>query len=160
MMNKKEKEIQITTILGKNAIIDGDFQAEGSVRLDGVVRGNVKVDQLLIVGATGSIEGSVTAKAVIVGGEILGNVEAPEKVELTSTAKILGDITTNAIVIDEHAVFQGRCDMNQPAQDRRIKTKAVRTAKKTAKAAIVEALKEMEEANEDTNDVTIEENLY
>ena len=61
---------------------------------------------------------------------------------------MLGDITTSVIVIDEHAVFQGKCDMNQDTGAKKSKagvTKAVRAGRKSAKAALAEALKEVQE---------------
>ena len=59
---------------------------------------------------------------------------------------MIGDIKTNVIVIDEKAVFQGKCDMNQ--EDVKPKKRPVRESragKKSAKDALKEALKEMEE---------------
>lgn len=142
----KEKEVVITTIIGKGAECDGDFSAEGSVRIDGCVNGNVTVTKTLIIGATGCVNGDLSAAAAIIGGEVNGNVNAPEKAELTTTARVIGDITTGTIIIDEKAVFQGRCDMNQEASAKRprLNGKTLRTGKKLSKAAIAEALKEAE----------------
>lgn len=147
-MGNKEKQVQISTLIGKGSELAGDFSVEGSARIDGKVNGNVTVTGVLIVGSTGSVSGNVAAKAVVIGGEVLGDVNAPEKTELTATAKVLGDITTAVIVIDEKAIFQGKCDMNQVAPDKKAKSraaKAARAGRKSAKAAIAEALKEVEE---------------
>lgn len=148
-MKNKGKQVQISTLIGKGSELAGDFSVQGSARIDGRVNGNVTVTGTLIVGSKGSISGNVSAKAVVIGGEVLGDINAPEKTELTATAKVLGDIATQIIVIDENAVFQGKCDMNQAAPDKKAKNrvaKATRVGKKTAKAAIAEALKEVEEA--------------
>jgi len=148
-LKNKEKQVQISTLIGKGSELEGDFSVQGSARIDGKVNGNVTVTGTLIVGSKGSISGNVSAKAVVIGGEVLGDINAPEKTELTATAKVLGDIATQIIVIDENAVFQGKCDMNQAAPDKKAKSrvaKATRAGKKTAKAAIAEALKEVEEA--------------
>ena len=94
------------------------------------------------------VTGDVQASSVLIGGEVTGNINAPEKAELTASAKVLGDIATNVIVIDEHAVFQGKIDMNQAVPDKKGKArtaKAVRAGRKSAKAALAEALKEVEE---------------
>lgn len=148
------KEIQITTLIGKDAEITGDFSAKGSVRIDGMINGNVTVTGALIIGAGGVINGNISAESAMIGGEVTGNIEAPKKAELTATAKVVGDITTAVIVIDENAVFQGKCDMNQQVPDKKSKarvTKATRTAKKSAKAALAEALKEVAAAEADDN---------
>lgn len=161
-MNKKEKQVQISTLIGKDAELSGDFSVKGSARIDGKINGNVAVDGTLIIGSSGCINGNVAAKDIAVGGEILGDVFATDKTELTATARVLGDITTSVIVIDENAIFQGKCDMNQGGNDKRSKarvSKATRAGKKTAKDAIVEALKEVEEANKgmaEADDLVVE----
>lgn len=146
---KKNKELIITTLIGKDAECNGDFSAKGSARVDGCINGSVTVTGTLIVGVTGSINGDVTAQAAIIGGEVIGNVTAAERTELTQTARLIGDINTEIIVIDEKAVFQGGCNMNQDSAGRRPKpaARAVRAGKKTAKEAIAEALREVEEAS-------------
>lgn len=147
----KKNEIRITTIIGKDAECNGDFNSGGSVRIDGTVNGDINVAETVILGATGVVNGDIVTKVAIIGGELYGSINAPDKTELTSTARVLGDIVTNTIVIDEHAIFQGNCNMNQDVSSKRPKpsSRAVKANKKTAKAAIEEALKEMEEADRD-----------
>lgn len=147
----KKSEIKITTIIGRDAECNGDFSSGGSVRIDGTVNGDINVTETVILGATGVINGDIEAKVAIIGGEIIGSINAPEKTELTSTARVLGDITTKTIVIDENAIFQGSCNMNQDVSSKRPKpsSRAVKANKKNAKAAIEEALKEAEGTRED-----------
>lgn len=156
----KKQELQITTIIGRGAVCNGNFSAEGSIRIDGTVQGDVTISGTLIVGVAGYINGDVNANVVIVGGEINGNVNAPEKTELTSTARMIGDIVTNTIVIDEKAVFQGNCNMNQDVSGKRPRpsSRALKASKKTAKAAIEEALREVEEADRQETDAGQENN--
>lgn len=55
------------------------------------------------------------------------------------------------LVVDERAIFQGKCDMYQEEvtgkKASKPSAKATRAGKKSAKAAIAEALKEVEEEN-------------
>ena len=147
----RKKETQISTIIGMGAQSNGDFTAEGAVRIDGTINGDVTVTEMVIVGASGCINGSINTRKVVVGGEVYGNLNVPEKVELTSTARVIGDITTGGLVIEEKAVFQGRCDMNQDAAKKpKLNNKAVKAMKKSAKSAIVEALKEVEDSSEES----------
>ena len=157
MLMKKDTEIRIGTLIGNGAKLDGDFSVPGSVRIDGCIDGNVTVDGTLIVGATGAINGNISAEAVIIGGEVVGDVETSKKVELTGTAKVLGDITTAVLVIDENAVFQGKCNMNQPVPDKKARAKAVKASKKSAKDALAEALKEVQEAEDQERQNVIEQ---
>ena len=145
----RKKELQISTIIGMSAECNGDFTADGAIRIDGTINGNVVVTDTVIVGASGCINGDIHAQKVVIGGEVYGNLDVPEKVELTSTARLIGDITTNGLVIDEKAIFQGSCHMNQDG-GRRAKTnnKAIKEMKKSAKSVITEALREAEDSSE------------
>ena len=152
-MAKRKKELPITTIVGVGSEIQGDFSVKGSARIDGIVDGNVTVEGKLILGAGAAINGEVIADSALIGGEVMGNIEAPGKTELTATAKVYGDIVTAVIVIDERAVFQGKCDMIQQEpdrQDRKNVEKAIRYQRRSAKAAVTGALKDMEQIQEKT----------
>ena len=158
----KNKDTKITTLIGNGAECNGDFNAEGSVRIDGRINGNVTVTGVLIVGATGQINGDVTATSTIIGGEVFGNVNITEKTELISTARVIGNITTVLIVIDEHAVFQGNCNMNQDVNSKRPKPtfKAARDGKKSSKEALERALKEVEESSRQADTTYDQEKLF
>ena len=136
MLGKKNADTKMSTLIGAGAELTGDFTLDGSARIDGKIGGNVTVTGNLILGAGSIVTGDVQAASVLIGGEVTGNITAPEKAELTASAKVLGDIATKVIVIDEHAVFQGKIDMNQTVPDRKGKArtaKAVRAGRKSAK---------------------------
>lgn len=145
-MNKSDT--RITTIIGKGTVISGDFQAEGSVRMDGTVDGDVKVGGSIVLGATGKVNGSVDAASAMIGGEVIGDVNAPDKIELTATARVIGNLKTNVIVIDEKAIFQGACNMNQEVEEgvkpRKRPVRENRAGRKSAKDALKAALQEVE----------------
>ena len=140
----------ITTFLGMGCVVNGDFIVNQSARIDGEVQGDVYVTGTLIMGAGARIDGNIEAGEAILGGDVVGNIQAPGKVELTVTAKVIGDITTNVIVIDENAIFQGRCNMNQDAPRRKnpAAKKAIKEGRRSAKAALQEALREVQEESQ------------
>lgn len=141
MLGKKDEELKITTLVGSDAELNGDFISGGSVRVDGKITGNVTVEKTLILGVTGFIIGDVKAENIMIGGEILGDVIISNKTELMDTAKVVGDISTNLIVIDENAIFQGGCNMNRDIPEKRKgNAKALRENKKSADAVMAEAL--------------------
>lgn len=145
-MTGKKDNTAITTILGKGCVVNGDFTVNQSARIDGEIQGDVYVTGTLIMGTGARIDGNVEAGEAIIGGDVVGNILAQNRVELTVTAKVIGDITTNVIVIDENAIFQGRCDMNQdtPRRKNPAVKKAVKEGKRSAKAALQEALREVQ----------------
>lgn len=105
--------MKVNTIIGTGAVFIGNLTVKDTIRIDGEVTGDVKTDAVLILGSSGKIIGDVEADTIFAGGYIKGDLKAQNKVEASSTAQIYGDITTKVIVIDENAVFQGKCDMNQ-----------------------------------------------
>ena len=149
-MNNKKDTITITTILGRGTGISGDFEVDGSARIDGEINGDVKVNGTLIIGAEGRVLGDIEAYDAIIGGEVNGNVTAENKTELIATAKLLGDLVTKVLVIDENAVFQGKCNMNQDVTQKKNRKTAriLRTEKKSARDALQEALREVAEENQ------------
>ncbi len=152
----KKNEIKISTLIGRDCVLDGGFSAPGSARIDGRINGNLKVEDTLILGTTAVIQGNVEAQSVIIGGEVNGDVKAPQRAELTSTAKVIGDVETNSIVIDENAIFQGSCNMNQEVPERQSHSAAFRRAnrdgRKSAALAVTEMLRTMEASEESESD--------
>ena len=146
LIGRKSKKVQITTLLGRDTELKGNLKVDGSARIDGRIDGNVTVGGHLIIGTGAVVKGDVKAQSVLIGGEVYGDIVAPEKAEIAPTAKVFGNVATDEIVIDQHATFQGRCNMNQiePSEEEKENIeKSMRAGKKSAKVAIAEALKEM-----------------
>lgn len=120
MFNSKEikkgsqiKADVIETIVGLNTEIEGSIISQGSLRVDGILKGDVSIKGNLIIGDKGSLEGGVTANNVVVAGQIIGNVTALEKIEINKTGKVVGDIFSKFVVIEEGSEFTGYCKMEK-----------------------------------------------
>ncbi|MDE6516757.1 MAG: polymer-forming cytoskeletal protein, partial [Acetatifactor sp.] len=75
-MRGKKEDTVITTILGPDCLINGDFIVKQSARIDGEVQGNVFVSGTLVMGAGARIEGNIEANEDILGGAVTGNIDA------------------------------------------------------------------------------------
>lgn len=114
VFGKKQKDLMdshISTIISDGCIIDGNLTSTSSVRIDGLVNGNVQVQQGVIVGNSGKVMGNVRAHEAVIFGEVNGNITV-EKLEIKTTGKITGDITTQAIEMEFGAVYNGKVSMN------------------------------------------------
>ena len=156
----KNQILNISTLLGKGSVVNGDFAAPGSARIDGKITGNVNVEGTLVIGTSGIIKGNVKCSGIIVGGDIEGNVIAPERAELASTSRIIGDIHTGNIIIDEKALFQGKIIMSENGIPERDRDKLSYKAKerKDLKKAASEVKDALEEAR-DNEPEPVEENI-
>ena len=76
MIKKKRKFVAITTLIDKGIVISGDTTYTGGIRIDGKIKGNLKVhgkeDSLLIMGDGSKIVGNVEVEKAIINGEING----------------------------------------------------------------------------------------
>jgi len=99
-------------LIGRGTSITGTITSASSVRIEGEVKGQVNCQDLVTVGATGSVEGDINAKNAVIGGVVAGNLTIQEKLVLEAKCSVSGDIKARRLVIDEGAVFDGQCLMN------------------------------------------------
>ena len=116
MFSNKEKSpkainIESKTMLGSNALFNGELTFKGTLCVDGKFEGQLTTNDTLIVAEQGSVLADIKAGVVICKGKITGNIIASQKVEIHSTGKILGDVQTPALSIEIGAVFKGNSSM-------------------------------------------------
>jgi len=109
--NLKRFSSMFDTLIGSGTTLDGDFHAAGKVRIDGKIKGCVKINGDLILGETALILGNVSAGNIDMAGTIEGNVYCKGHLKLDSTAKLIGDIQVKGISIADGGHFQGICSM-------------------------------------------------
>ncbi len=114
--NSAEGQGTVINIIGNGTEIKGDITANGDVRIDGHLYGNINTQNKLIIGETGYVEGEINAKIADISGKIKGKLNAKEITYLRGTSNFDGDLTTNKLVIEEGAIFNGTCTMKDSAQ--------------------------------------------
>src|SRR3990167_7936915 len=105
------KEHLQETIIAQGVKVEGDFQSEGDVIIEGEVKGNVKTKAHLRVGESARIHADVSAKSAVVAGEIQGNVTIAERLELGEHSLVKSDITTAVLRIAPGAQVNGMLRM-------------------------------------------------
>jgi cytoskeletal protein CcmA (bactofilin family) len=116
MMFHKNTE-KLESFIGSNSVFKGNVDSKGTLRVDGVVLGNISADWL-IVGEKAHITGDITARGIVIGGKIDGNVKAKEIVEIKNKGHINGEITSKKLVIAEGGIFEGKSTM--PREDSKV----------------------------------------
>ena len=102
------------THIGEGIVFkDGSITGIGSVRIDGVVFGNIDIDGLLRIGDSGSVIGNVRTNEVIVEGIIEGNIFSHNTIKISSSGKVSGDLSCQSLEIAAGASFIGSCDMGE-----------------------------------------------
>jgi len=99
------------SIVARDLAIAGDLQADGVIRVEGRVVGNVHAGDQVLLSEGGVIEGDVSAREVVIGGQVQGGVNGLERVELQATGVVHGDIVTRRLLIQEGGRVNGSVRM-------------------------------------------------
>jgi cytoskeletal protein CcmA (bactofilin family) len=105
------KRDAVMNLLGPGAKFKGEVSAKGSIRIDGFLEGEGEATAELIVGKTGTVQGRLRAKDVVIGGKVEGTVIASHRVELKPGARLEGDVICRSLIIAEQVYFNGNCRM-------------------------------------------------
>jgi cytoskeletal protein CcmA (bactofilin family) len=90
---------QSINIISEGTKIKGDINANGDIRIDGELVGNILVKGKLVVGPKGRIEGQINCSNIEISGYIKGKVTAGELLNMKSTSQITGDIVAGKLAV-------------------------------------------------------------
>lgn len=110
---RRRKTDQIPfSIIASDMTVIGDLETEGVVRIEGRVRGTVRVGSQVLVAAGAVIEGDLHTQEAVIAGQVTGGIKATDRVELQASAVVSGDILTPRIAIVEGAKVTGEVKMD------------------------------------------------
>jgi cytoskeletal protein CcmA (bactofilin family) len=110
--NKVELDQQvISTMISAGCVLDGNLKAPAFVRIEGQIKGDVVIDEGLILGEKGVVTGNVVTKEMIVYGTVLGNINT-HSLEIRSTGRITGDINTQILQVESGGAHNGKLAMS------------------------------------------------
>ncbi len=104
------------TIIGINSKFEGNIETNGTIRIDGKVLGNLKINGDVYVGKDAAITGNINANNIFISGRVEGNIESKGTLKIQASAKLYGDLTVFSIVTEEGSVFEGNCKMLSATQ--------------------------------------------
>jgi cytoskeletal protein CcmA (bactofilin family) len=104
----RSRDFSINTIIGPNTSLTGNVEASGFTRIDGSIRGNVKVKGRVVIGERARLKGNVTGTNITIGGVVCGNIIADGHLVILSTALVIGDIITRRIQADDGCFVDGK----------------------------------------------------
>lgn len=119
MLGKDNKLLQhhVVNIIQHHTQINGDIHCKGDLRLDGIVKGNVKISGRLVMGHDALIEGIVECESAEISGKVYGDVQSKDTLHLKKHAFIQGDIYTKKLIVEAEAVLNGKCVMHTHSND-------------------------------------------
>jgi cytoskeletal protein CcmA (bactofilin family) len=105
-------ETPTVNTIGKGTSIKGDVKSNGDFRIDGELKGSIRSDGKIVIGATGSVEGEINCQNADISGSVKANITVKELLSLKSSCDVNGEIITNKLAIEPGARFSGTCSMD------------------------------------------------
>ncbi|MFH0840750.1 MAG: polymer-forming cytoskeletal protein [bacterium] len=99
------------TVIGPSVKVEGNFVCQGSIIIEGEVKGAVETNSFLRAGDKSVIVADIKAKNAKISGRVKGNVTVEGYLEITETAKIFGNIEIGQLSIAKGAFITGKCTM-------------------------------------------------
>ena len=109
---KKAVVGEINTLLGRGSEFEGKLTFEGTVRIDGLLSGEVFSDDVLVVGEGATVKAEIDVGEIIIQGTVIGNIRAKRAIEIHAPGRVKGDLTTPSLQIDKGVMFEGRSFMD------------------------------------------------
>lgn len=104
----------VRAMLGRESEVSGKLSFCGPTRIDGRLRGEVRGADMLVIGESGYVNGTIRATTLVVLGRVEGNVVGTERVEIGPGGTLRGTVETRAFVVHDGALVDSDCRVAPP----------------------------------------------
>lgn len=98
-------------LMAAETCVEGEVKAKGDIRIDGTFKGTLMVEEKLIIGENGSIEGTVYCNNAEISGKINAKLFVRELLSIRATSELYGEVQTKKLAIEPGAIFECSCVM-------------------------------------------------
>ncbi|MGC9356160.1 MAG: bactofilin family protein [Mariniphaga sp.] len=109
--NYGENLNQSINIISEGTLIKGDITANGDIRIDGELKGNINAKGRLVIGPKGKVEGEINCNNIEVSGYLKGKINVSELLTMKSSSLIYGDVVAGKLSVEPGSLFTGSCSM-------------------------------------------------
>ena len=99
----------IRSSLGPETEVTGRLSFTTPTRIDGTLRGEVRASELLVIGETASVDGTVRAANLVILGHVSGDVVNADRVEIGPKGMLEGTLETRSLVVHEGGKLHADC---------------------------------------------------
>ena len=108
-------QVTVTGVIDQGCEFEGRLSFQGTVRINGIFRGEIFTPDTLIVGEGARVQGQIEAGTVIISGEVNANGRAKQRVAIHRPAIFRGEILTPSLKGDDGVIFEGSSRMMDSA---------------------------------------------
>ncbi len=106
-----EPQGQAINIISEGTVIKGDISANGDIRIDGELNGNIEAKGRLVIGPKGKVEGKINCTNIEISGFFKGKINVSELLTMKTTAEVHGDLVAGKLSVEPGSMFTGTCAM-------------------------------------------------
>ena len=101
------------SIIGSGMQIQGDIVTDGTVRVEGKIKGTIRAGKAVVLGKEAEVVGDIFTQDAVIGGRVTGTLVAESRLELQSTCVVDGSVRARAehLQLQEGARFNGQIEM-------------------------------------------------
>lgn len=99
----------MNSMIGQDAVFEGNIALEEGIIIYGTVIGNIVTRGAISISKTGKVKGNIKGSDIHIGGIVDGNVLVENRAVLGESSQLNGDLTYKLLIIEEGAKFQGQC---------------------------------------------------
>ena len=111
MANPTQQSGTMYNAITSGSKIIGTIIADGDIRIDGTVEGEMQCAGKVVIGEKGLIKGTVSCQNAEIMGLLDGKITCSQQLSLRASGKIVGDVHTKTLIVEPGAVFNGTCAM-------------------------------------------------
>src|SRR6476660_4796689 len=116
-MDASSPGVELTALLGRGTRFDGKLFFTGRLRIDGTFSGEIRSEDVLIIGDGADVSAEIDVDTVIIrGGTVTGNIRARTAIELYVPARVVGNLWSPSIFIDKGVKLEGFCSLSEVDQ--------------------------------------------
>ena len=102
---------QVISIIGPGMKVVGDCDADGAIRVEGAVQGNIRAGKSVVVGKEGVVNGDIFTQDAVIAGQVKGVIRADSRLEVQATSRIEGEVIAARLQLEEGAMLNGSIKM-------------------------------------------------
>ena len=104
-----------TTIIASGAKVEGIFNCETRLHIDGEITGKILSGSIVTIGKQGRVSGEIHASRLMVNGLFEGNANC-DNVEVLEGGRFIGKVVSKELVIEAKAIFEGESKIKTDTQ--------------------------------------------
>lgn len=96
-----------TSLIAAGTRLEGEIMTDGTVRIEGSVKGSINAGKAVVVGVGGEFEGEIVTQDASIFGTVTGRITSHSRLEVKAEGRVNGEVTAKRMQLDLGGQFNG-----------------------------------------------------